>query len=72
MTFFPVVTLFPVAINRGAGRQTIFHKEEDYAAFELEAIGRSVYRGCPCGDDNCQKQMVEDLGLEPTLRSRGR
>jgi putative transposase len=39
---------------------------------ELEALRRSVNRGCPFGDDEWQKQVVTDLGLEATLRPRGR
>ena len=39
---------------------------------ELEALRRSVNRGCPFGQDSWQKTMVKQLGLEYTLRSRGR
>jgi putative transposase len=39
---------------------------------ELEAIRRSVNRGCPFGDDDWQKEVVEDLSLQQTLRPRGR
>jgi len=130
-------------LNRGVGRRTLFHKDEDYAAFErvladvhlllalryvernalranvvsraedwtwgslwrrqhqrgtallapwpierpadwnqfvnepqtpaeLEAIRRSVNRGCPFGDDDWQAAMVTQLGLESTLRPPGR
>ena len=39
---------------------------------ELDALRRSVNRGCPYGDDEWQKATVEQLGLEWTLRPRGR
>ena len=39
---------------------------------ELEALRRCVKRGCPFGEDSWQQAMVEQLGLEYTLRSRGR
>ena len=39
---------------------------------ELEALRRSVNRGCPFGDDDWQQQMVRELGLESTLRRQGR
>ncbi len=45
---------------------------EPQSESEPQAIHRGVNRGCPFGDDDWQKQTVEDLGPEPTLRSRGR
>ena len=39
---------------------------------ELEAIRRSVIRGQPYGDDAWVKRMARRLGLESTLRPRGR
>lgn len=45
---------------------------EPQSATELEALRRSVNRGRPFGDDNWQWEVVEDLGLEQTIRPRGR
>ena len=39
---------------------------------ELEAIRRSVKRGCPYGPDSWTKQVAKSLGIESTLRPRGR
>ena len=39
---------------------------------ELDAIHRSVNRGCPFGDDPWRDEMVRELGLESTMRKRGR
>jgi putative transposase len=39
---------------------------------ELEAVRRSVTRGCPYGVADWQKEIVRRLGLEFTLRPRGR
>jgi putative transposase len=39
---------------------------------ELEAIRRSVIRGQPYGDDAWVRRMAKRLGLESTLRPRGR
>jgi putative transposase len=39
---------------------------------ELEAIRRSVVRGCPFGTERWQRQTATRLGLAHTLRSRGR
>lgn len=39
---------------------------------ELEAIRRSLARGCPYGKDAWQKQTARKLRLEYTLRPRGR
>jgi putative transposase len=39
---------------------------------ELKALRRSVQRGCPFGSESWQKQTAQQLGLESTLRSRGR
>ena len=52
----------------------------DWAAFvnephtrdELEALRRSVNRGCPFGEDDWQIATAGELGLEWTLRPRGR
>jgi putative transposase len=39
---------------------------------ELEAMRRSVARGCPYGSDGWVQAIVEDLGLQWTIRPRGR
>ena len=39
---------------------------------ELEAVRRSVQRGQPYGDDAWAKRAASRLGLESTLRARGR
>jgi putative transposase len=39
---------------------------------ELEALRRSVVRACPFGDDSWQQRTAKRLGLDSTLRPRGR
>jgi putative transposase len=39
---------------------------------ELEALRRSVSRGTPFGEERWQKSTAEQLGLQSTLRTRGR
>jgi putative transposase len=39
---------------------------------ELDAVRRCVLRGCPYGDGNWTKATVAQLGLESTVRPRGR
>jgi putative transposase len=45
---------------------------EPHGEAELEALRRSVARGCPFGDDEWQAETVKELGLEHTMRNRGR
>jgi len=45
---------------------------EPHSEAELEALRRSVNRGCPFGDDDWQAQTVQELELEHTMRDRGR
>jgi putative transposase len=39
---------------------------------ELDALRRSVNHGSPFGDDDWQKNVICELGLEATMRPRGR
>ena len=39
---------------------------------ELEAVRRSAMRGTPFGEENWQRATAERLGLQSTLRARGR
>ena len=39
---------------------------------ELEAVRRSVQRGQPYGSELWSEQIVRTLGLESTVRPRGR
>jgi len=39
---------------------------------ELEAVRQSVQRGCPFGDESWSARAVRRLGLQSTLRPRGR
>lgn len=41
-------------------------------AKELEALRLSTQRGCPYGNESWQKWIARHLGLDSTLRSRGR
>ena len=41
-------------------------------AAELEALRNSLKRGCPYGQAKWQSSMAEKLGLQSTLRPRGR
>jgi putative transposase len=45
---------------------------EPQSAEELESLRRSVNRGCPFGEDQWRDKMVDELGLESTVRDRGR
>jgi putative transposase len=39
---------------------------------EVNAIRRSILRGCPYGNDDWVQRTAPSLGLESTLRPRGR
>ena len=39
---------------------------------ELAALRRSIQRGCPLGESSWTRKIVSTLGLETTLRPRGR
>jgi putative transposase len=45
---------------------------EVQTAGEVEAVRRSLKRGCPLGDKEWQRKTAGQLGLEFTLRPRGR
>jgi putative transposase len=45
---------------------------EPQSELELDAIRRCVRRGCPFGDERWVKRSATRLGLEATLRPRGR
>ncbi|MGA2498132.1 MAG: transposase, partial [Tepidisphaeraceae bacterium] len=45
---------------------------EPQTAAELEALRQSVNRGCTFGGDDWQRELVERMGLQATLRPRGR
>jgi len=45
---------------------------EAQSAEELEALRRSVNRGCPFGADEWREEVVQDLGLEASVRHRRR
>jgi putative transposase len=48
------------------------HVQAPQTQAELEAIRRSVVRGAPFGSQRWTERTAQDLGLEATLRSRGR
>jgi len=50
----------------------IEHVNSPQTEAELEALRRSVQRGCPFGSSAWQVQMASRLGLSHTLRPRGR
>jgi putative transposase len=50
----------------------IEHVNEPQTELELQSLRRSVQRGVPFGDESWLKRAVAKLGLETTLRPRGR
>ncbi len=58
-------------INRGNGGQEVFHKGKDYEAF-IAIMEESVHCQSPYGSPSWQMQVSKELGLESTLRPRGR
>lgn len=65
----------PAWYDRGPvprGRDWASYVAQPQTDAELVALRRSVERGVPYGGDRWQKKTVAALGLESTLRSRGR
>lgn len=65
----------PAWYNRGPvprGRDWAAHVAAPQTDVELVALRQSVVRGVPYGGDRWQKKTVAALGLESTLRPRGR
>jgi len=58
----------PLALPRGWRR----HVQSPQTEAELEALRRSVVRGSPFGEASWQERTAKRLGLESTLRARGR
>ena len=54
------------------GRNWLAHVSQPQTDAELVALRRSVQRGVPYGSDDWQQRTVTALGLESTLRLRGR
>jgi putative transposase len=53
-------------------RDWLAHVAQPLTSAELEAVRRSVTRGQPFGGQVCTKRIAARLGLEVTLRPRGR
>jgi putative transposase len=66
----PGLALDPGPVPRPAG--WVDWVNEPLTAAELEAVRRSVARGAPYGAADWQKQTAARLGLQATLRPRGR
>lgn len=62
--------LSPWPVRRSPG--WIEHVNSPHSEAELSAIRSCVQRGCPYGDERWAKKTVLELGLETTVRSRGR
>src|SRR5436190_1809771 len=54
------------------GRNWLAHVAQPQTDVELVALRRSVNRGCPYGSERWQGRTITALGLESTLRPRGR
>ena len=48
------------------------HVQSPQTEAELAALKRSVVRGSPFGDADWQQRTAKQLGLQSTLRPRGR
>jgi putative transposase len=53
-------------------RRWLQHVQEPQTEAELEALRRSVVRGCPFGEASWQQRTAKRLGLQSTMRPRGR
>ncbi|MBI5760899.1 MAG: hypothetical protein HZA46_20445, partial [Planctomycetales bacterium] len=53
-------------------RQWLSHVHKPQADADVSALRRSVNRGAPFGDSAWTKRIVKRLGLEVTIRPRGR
>ncbi len=74
----------PMEIRHAKGKRVAFvmaasrlanwieHVNEPLTKGELEAIRRSIRRGRPLGDSEWTEKIARRLGLETTLRPRGR
>ncbi len=58
----------PVAMSRKWAQ----HVQSPQTEAELEALRRSVVRGAPFGEASWQERTARRLGLQSTLRARGR
>jgi putative transposase len=54
------------------GRDWLAHVAQPQTDMELLALRRCVNRGCPYGGEGWQRRTVTALGLQSTLRPRGR
>ena len=63
-----ILSAWPVA----RPRKWKTHVERPQTEVEQLAIGRCIQRGSPLGSTNWSARMVEKLGLQSTLRPRGR
>jgi putative transposase len=66
----PKIDLHPWPVPRPPRWRAYVNRVETEG--ELEAVRRSVARGQPFGDDGWQRQTVEQLGLQYTVRPHGR
>src|SRR5262249_26570074 len=64
----PFLSAWPVPIPA----DWVAHVNEPHTEAELDALRRSVQRGCPYGDAGWQRQVAARLGLAHTLRPLGR
>jgi putative transposase len=53
-------------------RRWLQHVQTPQSEAELEALRRSVVRGSPFGEASWQERTAKRLGLQSTLRARGR
>ena len=53
-------------------RSWLEHVNEVLSESEFNALQRSLQRGCPYGDSNWSQRKIRQLGLETTIRPRGR
>ena len=53
-------------------RSWLKHVNNPLTQAELNAIRKSIKRGCPYGTEQWSKRKVKQLGLESTVRPRGR
>lgn len=54
------------------GRLWTEHVNQPQTELEAEAIRRSIIRGCPLGGETWCRKVTQQLGLEYTVRPRGR